>query len=396
MKIPFFSSLHRGTLMAVFDIGSGSVGGAIVEERGQRPLLIHTSLRLSVPHEKRTEEQLATVIAQKTAEVAEKLLTMHAKSKAPQKSIRECLVVVHVPWVHSFTHVLEAPLKAETRVIEDMIVQLSHKALPKKAEDERIETFEKSVVRVELNGYPTSNPIGKKAKHIGVVVLETEMLQQMKKRLTNSLGATFPGVTLLFRSSTLVDSTLMRRRAPQLAHFTIADVTSEATSITIIRGGVVVDQRIVPVGFRSILRTISKEKGSTEDDIQSRIRMLMKDMCSTDECRSLTSSLDAVGAQFTKDFGNVFAEMGKVRKLPNTLVVRCHPDLLKWFTAFFARLDFAQFTETTQPFSVGEITAGAIAEHVVFTPGNTLDAGIATSCAFLYTGRRDAVGNLET
>ena len=395
MKIPFLSKLRHGKLVAVFDIGSGSVGGAIVELRGEKPVLIHSSLRSLIPHEERSNEQLAAAISQRTKEVAKKLLEIHTKSKATGK-INESLVVMHVPWIRSLTHTLEAALKKESEIVEDMIVQLSRKVQKSDPRKTIEDPFEKSIIRVELNGYPTSSPVGKKAKHISIVVLETEMLGNMKKKITDSLGGFFPGVQPTFRSSTLIDSALMRRRSPQTAHFTIVDVTSEATSLTVVLDGVVVDQKNIPIGYRSVVRAVSKEKNSLEDDVQSRIRMLTKDACSTDDCRLLQDSLDAAGAQFIENFGNAFAEIGKIKRLPNTLMVRCHPDLAGWFTQFFARLDFAQFTETTEPFSVGEISSGATAEYIVFAPGNHPDAGIATSSAFLYTGVGDIVGKLET
>jgi cell division ATPase FtsA len=394
MQIPFLSKLQPGKLVAVFDVGSGSVGAAIVEIRGKRPVIIHTSLRGSLKHEDRNQDQIASDILQKVGEVGEKLLNMHANSDIQNKSINKALVVMHAPWIRSHARTLKAPLREEAEIIGDMIVQLSEKALSVESPLSEDNIFEKSIVRVELNGYSTSSPIGKRAGHIGVVTLESEMFSGMRQNLKDAILRIFPGVELIFRSSTLVDSTIMRRRSPRSAYFTIADVTSEATAITVVRDGVVSDQRIVPIGYRTIVREISKERNSTEEDVQSRIRMLMQNACSTDECRALESLLDSVSSDSTIKFGEVLGEIAKKSRLPNTLVVRSHPDLSKWFIGFFARLDFAQFTETTQPFLVGAITSGATAEYIVFKPGNNPDAGIATSCAFLYTGKGDSVGKL--
>ena len=395
MQIPFVSKLQGGKLVAVFDVGSGSVGAAIAELRGARPVLIHSSFRVALPHEERSQEQLASAIAQATQESATKLAERHAKSGVSKKEISECLVVVHAPWVRSQTHATKALLKEEAEVIEDMIIQLSQKALTE-GENALGDIFEQSVVRVELNGYPTSLPLNKKAKSLGVVILQSEVTDNMIRRVTDGISKIFPGAFFTFRSSTLVDSALMRRRSPGHSHFTIADVTSEATAITVVCEGVVVVQKVVPVGYRTVVRSVAQKKGTPDSDVHSRIRMLTTETCSTDDCHSLQASLDGVGTHFTETFGTVFAEINKTKKLPNTLVVRSHPDLKQWFSKFFARLDFAQFTETTQPFEVGAISSGAAAEYVLFSPGNTLDAGIATSCAFLYTGRNDPVGNLMT
>jgi hypothetical protein len=394
MQIPFLSKLQPGKMVAVFDVGSGSVGAAIVEIRGKRPVLIHTSLRAQLPHEDRSEEQVASDIVLKTLEAGNKLLEIHSKGDAPNKSINNGLVVIHAPWIRSHADSLRAPLKDESEIIEDMIIQLSEKALSSESLLSEEGIFERSVVRVELNGYPTSSPLGKRAKHVGVVTLKSEMLGGMEQKLKDAILGIIPGVDLVFRSSTLVDSALMRRKSPKSANFTIADITSEATAITVVRDGVVSDQKTVPVGYRTVVRAIAKERNSTEDDVQSRIRMLMQDTCSTEECRALSSSLDLASANSTVKFGEVFAEIAKVSRFPNTLIVRSHPDLSKWFIGFFARLDFAQFTETTQPFSVRALTSVATADYVVFMPGNSPDAGIATSCAFLYTGRDDSVGKL--
>ena len=56
--------------------------------------------------------------------------------------------------------------------------------------------------------------------------------------------------------------------------------------------------------------------------------------------------------EFAKRFGGAFATLAAKRKLANTLVLFAHPDMAEWMRHFFSRLDFTQFTQTSQPFDV--------------------------------------------
>jgi cell division ATPase FtsA len=393
MQIPFLSKLGRGKLVAVFDVGSGSVGAAIAELRDNKPVLIHNSLRLFVPFEDRSVQQLATIISQKVQEAGTKLLEMHASSSISNKNIHDCLVVIHTPWIRSITSSVKASLKESSEIVEDMIFQLSQKSLNSENILNEDNIFERNITRVELNGYPTSSPIGKVADHVGVVTLSSEVDNNLLRQIENSVFNIYPGINIQFRSSTLVDSTLMRRTFAKSSFFTVVDITSEGSSITVLRDGIIKDFETIPIGYRTILRSIAEERNAPVEDVQSRIKMLAQDACSTDECKSLEDALDNASSVFTSKFGEVFGEIAKVNRLPNALVIRSHPDLSKWFVNFFARLDFAQFTETTQPFVVGTILLGATSEYLIFMPGNIPDSGIATSSSFLYTFQNDTVGN---
>ena len=61
MNIPLLSNVQTGKLVAVFDIGSGSVGAGIIELRKDRPSIVHVSHRQVLSQEERTEKHLERI-----------------------------------------------------------------------------------------------------------------------------------------------------------------------------------------------------------------------------------------------------------------------------------------------------------------------------------------------
>lgn len=371
-------------VVAVFDIGSGSVGAAVVA-RGdeENPARILAGKRLVLSHEERDEKQRLAGIIRLLREAGEQVVASYAKqTDAPP--IASSIAVIHAPWVETRTSKAVSKLKRSVEITEAVINEVSHRALTTDDVPERSQIFERSIVRVELNGYPTPDPVGKTAQHIAATVLQSAASKGLVQAIEEITASLLPGRPLSMRSATLASAVVLRKIAQRTENYVMLDMTSEVSACTVFRGGDVTHHAIVPVGTRTLLHRLAKKTGAPPDEVRSRIRMAAEDECADGVCTQVEQALAEIEPEFLKAFGETLSTIASDRRIPNMLVVAVPDDLAPWAVSFLGRLDFGQFTITGKPFVVQRISAAALAPYAVLAAGVQPDAGIAAAAAFVH------------
>lgn len=363
-------------------VGSGSVSAAVIEPVDGAPAHVRSCIRITLTESERSNDQLVAALSRATEESTKQVLQQYAKSRH-HKKINDLLVVFHSPWVSSRTSRSQASLKGELKVTGKMIDQLAARALEEPTTLESKNIFERSIVRVELNGYPTGQPEGKRATQLGVVVLRSDLRQDLSLAITEALGRSVPGRVPVFRSVTFAFMNVLKVYAHQASSYTIADMTSEATSFFAVHRGVVDQFVTIPVGSRSILRSLADLQKTTPEAARSTLRMLFADTSVETLQRTTSSALETAESAVMKEFGKGLSTLSTERRLPYTLVAMANPDLSRWFGQFLSKLDFGQFTVTGKPFDVQNLTSEQLQNQVVFDPSITADTGIALCGAFV-------------
>ena len=90
-----------------------------------------------------------------------------------------------------------------------------------------------------------------------------------------------------------------------------------------------------------------------------------------------------VEPELVRVFGEGMAVCAAQARLPNKLILITQPDMAPWLAKFFSRIDFTQFTLTTQPFSVETIAPADLSAWVTAARGVVLDTGVALSAALV-------------
>src|SRR3989344_3073449 len=87
--------------------------------------------------------------------------------------------------------------------------------------------------------------------------------------------------------------------------------------------------------------------------------------------------------EIVKAFGEIFGRLSASRRLPNRLLLLAHEDLSPWLVRFFSRIDFAQFTVTTRPFSPAPLSMDTLKELVAFEKDVALDVPLGIAAALV-------------
>ena len=364
-----------GKLVAVVEIGSGCAAVGLLSIQKDAPALMRAAERSILPMEERAKEATTTAIAGALVQAGESVL-----KRVGRQRLAALYCVIRTPWIHSEVVRAESIFERDTPVTQQMLAALAQQALSGLKVVDRANFLEAGVVKVELDGYPSGEPTGKRARRVAVSALASDCDPALKSPVVVALEQTFPHMRPIFRSSTR--SILMALRdTNEASDHLVVDMVSEGATLLVVRDGVLSEQAFVPEGIRNILKRIAPT--AVPEETLGLLRMLGKEQSSTTASDELQAAIARAEPELVRIFGEGMSACASLRRLPNDLVLIAHPDISPWFSKFFSRIDFTQFTQTTQPFVVVALSAPDLARFVMPDAGVRLDTGFALSAALV-------------
>ncbi len=367
----------KGKIVAVADVGSGSAAFALVSVKKGCPSKIIASRRVILPIEERTKEACAPVLMDALQQAGEAILKEHTKGSGAGISSLYC--IIRAPWSKSKTARSNKTFTEDTKVTKALIKGLAQEVLASPDLDKQ-NFLEASIVRIELNGYPTGKPEGKMARSVAVVALASGCDPSMKECVMKTLGALLPHHKPVFRSSVRALITVVQELVTE-REYLLLDVGTEATAIVAVRDGSPDVQVVVHEGVRTILKRAAPQ--AVPEETVGLMNMIAKDQCESAACKALMENTAKVEPEIVKAFGEGMAQCATPHRLPNHLVLATHGDMTEWMKGFFSRIDFSQFTKTMQPFSVITLGPKEFAPRAVCDKGVTFDGGISFAAALV-------------
>lgn len=368
-------------ISAVFDIESGSVGASVICMYKDAPAEVLVSMRSQLSYEERDASATALGILTLLSEVGSKTLAEYALQKKYSEPIDSVYAIIRAPWTTSQMLTTTQVFDTDTVITEAMIANLAQKALPETPDSSK-PVFETSVVRVELNGYPTSKPTGKTARSIALSLLVSDCDSRIHTGVSETLSKFFPSKTPIMRSGARAIISLLQEIRPNATDFVVADMASKGTQLVNVINGVAVSHETVEEGVYSILARISVNH--LPDEALSTLRMMSRGQCTEDVSDAMNLAMSIAEPDMAKAFGEALSKLSSQARLPNKIFLFTQADIASWLEKFFMRIDFAQFTQTTQPFSVEAVTLDSLASQVTFDPNLSVDLGVMVGAALVH------------
>lgn len=365
-------------VVAVVDVGSASAAVAIMAVQKGKPASILAADRAVLPLEERKNEAVISGIGEMVLQAGKNALGAYAGSQKKMGPVQRLYVVVHAPWAKTRTVRANKKFAGETRVLGRMISELAREALSSDADFDRANSLETSVLQVELNGYATEEPEGKLAHEITITGLVSDYDPHMRSTIAASVGQLFPHMTPVLRSGTRATLMVLKERM-HIRDYVAVDVASAATTITVVRDGMLGEQSLVSEGVNTLVTRLGS--GLPEETF-SLMRMLERDHCDESACEKLKEAMARVEPELVKIFGETIGKVASTRRLPNRLVLSTYLDMSPWLSRFFSRIDFTQFTETAQPFIVDQFSSKEL-EYAVVSERASVSVALSISCALV-------------
>ena len=373
--------------IAIAHIQSGSVSIAIALPHRDAPLEIIALERTDLSFEDRTPAATIAALGNQIEQTGKKALEAYAASKKSHGLVVRSYAIMSAPWTQSQTIRTISTFDTDTLITEDMVGALAKKALQESTEINAANLLEANVVRIELNGYPTMHPAGKKAHKLLVSSLISDCSPEIRTVVQENLQKLFAG-PVIFRSQ-LRAMLSVTAAIPQLPEdYCLVEIARENTTIANIHTGLSMGHATAAEGTVSIIKRIAGD-GLPEEAV-ALLQMIADDQCTSTACDAMRESMVRAEPELVRIFGEAMATLTTSRYLPPTLMLLCENNLTSWLTGLFSRIDFTQFTTTTQPFEVIVLDSSALHTFITPSPGIVIDTRFGLASALVHIEEKNA------
>lgn len=360
----FRSKTLRGTV-AVIDVKNGSVGGALVLFReGDKPLIRYAH-RLTFDSGSGGSSAPAETMLRALRELTEKLCTHGLprvlKEDCGCKGVDQVVAFIGSPWVDA--RVVDHPVRAEKPIMitERWLQGLMAELLQKDAQP-AMHILERTVLRAELNGYPTSEPVGKEAKRVNLSVFEARVQTELAQRIREALQGGFHLRSVVLRSALLATFTVVRDHFESEDNFLLVNVGSHLTEMAVVRNDALVATGGLARGSHTLIEMSAAHLRTMPEEVPSVLRMSAEEMVH-DADKTLRSGLAALESDWQREVDRALTSLKSVHGLPRTVFLFAPESTAPWFSKMLSNPASAAHTLTREPFRVVQITGEELLRH---------------------------------
>ncbi len=332
-----FTSKKKEKLVAIFDIGSGSVGGALVSipfDKKALPIIIK-STRTDIVSRKEIDFNLL---------LKDMILSLGFTSKSLSESRLgapdEIICVLASPWYISETRLIKMSKECSFIFTKKVVDELLAKELSSlntlyknKYGDikSKPEVIEHPIVGVLLNGYHVDEPLGKKTNSIEINMIISLTPRICLDKIKDTISKSFHSTPISF-SSFIVDSYIsIRDKYMNQDSYLLLDIGGEVTDVGIVSKGILKDSISFPYGKKTLFRDICNRLRIEPRDAYEIFSLFNKETLSEKEKKKLIPILKSIKKSWGKSFRECINTLPRMLTLPNVMFLTIDSDVKDWF-----------------------------------------------------------------
>ncbi len=340
---PFGKSENQKKLIMIFDISSGSVGGAFVSFVANKnsniksfdPVILGQARTEMKYQDELDFEKFSFYMNKALYETAEKLMML--KIGRPEK----IYCFLSSPWHVCQTRVIhmekEKTFITTKKIVNDLIeVELknivSEYNNKYKGSLDTPKLIENVVLESSVNGYKVSDLYDKKAKMLDIVIYLSVSPESVLIGADDSIAKVFPHTPISFNSFSLSFYNAIRLKYPGSNSHLLIDVNAEITDVGIVSDGILTSFFSFPIGRNYIIRKIMKKKSVSRDQAES----LFKLYASNTLEKKTKEDMDTVMGEIELLWKNIFyrsiADLSKLSGYTDLVYLVSHLDSSLYFT----------------------------------------------------------------
>ncbi|MEK9201685.1 MAG: hypothetical protein AAB944_01815 [Patescibacteria group bacterium] len=389
----FLKRKSSGEPIVIFDIGSASVGGAIVllSESTHLPKIIYTK-RIFLPIAERPQsDEILTSSASALKEIIvafekEGLSVLH-DLHIRNKVIHDVFCVLASPWYVSQTKTItikeKKPIILTEKFIETVLAKEEKAFEESIAHSSYAETFDKNIIlaeqkiiHIKLSGYETNEPYGKKSSDIELSLFSSFVSKKISEKLSETIGHSFGGEKIKLHSFCLTSFSTLSDLFPEAKDFLIMDITGEVTDISIVRNGTLVQSASFPSGRNFLIRKMTKKMNSNTEVALSSLSLYSTGKAEPAVAVKIESVVKEVQEEWLVYLNDLLKDIkAEIGILPRKIFLTVDNDVLPLFLKFLK-----QSPDNFEPIVLDE---KQLARVVEVTKGVVADPFIAIEAIFL-------------
>lgn len=376
-----------GQNFLVLDIGSGSVGVAVVFKGfydGKNTIKYSNrhefDYNLDINFESITNKMLITI--------------QNALSKIPKIYIDSVVVNLHSPW-----HIIQSKKtyieKAKSfKLTENFIQDISYQEtdfLKNSVKDGAYKNLnlvhvESVIPIIKINGYPVREPFGQNVKNCEFIISATFMPKDIfdgikqvcnKTLLVNQNQINFHSAYISFAHTC---SNLYKNLENNL----IIDVGFELTDISIINNGLVLANSSFLGGINSLVRSVAVDQKISFTNALGKLHTAFKNLSDNSLNKLIGKNLVNTEFAWQESLSKALAQTSSNEKVPHKIVLVCEdPNFLNFYKQALLNDTLTQYLKTRDKFEIIEPTIEAIKNNVIIEGNNYIDTSLGLVCLAL-------------
>lgn len=390
---------HERTAM-VFDVGSGSIGAAVVVlSRASLPNIVW-SKRIPITfqpipdYDGLAKTMLSTLLdlALEMQAAAEPIL----KRTALSKSVNDVMFAFASPWYSMQAKTFKIEKESPFAITQDFLQKLIrteeeafYKRIAQKtkvANDSSPVLIEREIIQTSLNGYIVSDPYNKAVRKSQIdVVLSAvpsylhDKAQEISRQLIKGKGETHV-------HSFILPSFIVAREIFHNKHsFLLLDISAEVTDVVAVHKGTILDATSFPIGKHYVIREVAKKLNTTPEEAAATLSTFMSGDTSVGQLEKINKILEEVQKTWVEAFCNTLTQISCDAPISKDLYVTVDQDYTEWFTRVIASGDYSEYALSKNPFRIRTINPEVLegrCEHNQLTA--MLDPFLAIEAIFMH------------
>lgn len=245
------------------------------------------------------------------------------------------------------------------------------------------EQIEEQVSAITLDGYTTSEPLKKQAKHLSFTLYQAFADTNYVSDITNTIHGIFGNVTPSFHARVHAYALAGYNLVHPIEDFMVVDISEKTTGIIIIhKDGHVVGGHSVS-GKDAIIDHVSKQTKTTFDAAQSLLELYAQNALHEELTDQMLKAIKDAQQDWTKDFSSLIASLCQGETVPRRIIFikeNLSPLFKKW-------IEDDQFSKTymSGEGSLIELNSSQFTESVIFQDDINISEGIKVKTAVEIT-----------
>ncbi|PIR68400.1 hypothetical protein COU49_01265 [Candidatus Nomurabacteria bacterium CG10_big_fil_rev_8_21_14_0_10_35_16] len=378
---------EKSELVAVFDIGSASVGGALffVQKSGV-PKIVFSVREKIIPQPQIDPKNLLTEIRKALNNVARQMAV--SNFGAPKK----IFCVLSSMWHISHNRVIRIKKNTPFVFTDKLANGLIEKELKLFKEDylgqyvkndKQIRVIELKNIKTTLNGYEVLNPYKQKANDLEMTLFISMAEEEVLSNIEDVIAQHFHTRDVVFSSFIMASFTVVRDMHSHQKDFILIDIGGEITDISIIKNNALIGSASYPLGSNFIARDMASILGSNLEEAKT-FFSLYKDGHAEERIHQrfdpiVKSSQTRWLDRFQSSLNTLLNDIS----IPNTIYLTIDKEFADFFINIIQNEQFNQYILTSSKFNIKLIDNSLLYKVAAFEKDTTRDVFLIMDAIYI-------------
>ncbi len=377
----FFSAPPKIKRTLMFHVGSGSIIAAYVllEPRAEGVIpQVENSVIVPLPI---TDELNGVVLVSAMRKALKKSAELMVEEKIGSPD--EIICFLESPWYASQVRNIRITKNTPFLVTEKLITGLIKREIELFDKEELAQyrasgndsvIIERELGAIRLNGYPTTDPYGKKTSEIDLSVVISFGPRALISEIQQEISAIFHRTGIKFKTFAHAGSSVVQDLFISQDQFLFADVGAEMTDIVLVKDNAYREAVSFPYGTHTLLRKVAIKLGVTIDVAQSLLSLYGTGKLEAMQAMKIERILAPVIQEWTRNLEISLEKLASRFTIPHTIALITEQSMLPFFKEAILDESFAQHLLVAESFGVvplSEVPWHTFARHSVPTHPRT-------------------------